>query len=128
MLPFITSPVTTAVMEWINADVQRRRCWLERAEQSLSQADRSAAIASLAASLCDEITASVAQQDLIAQKLVHTILMGINYYELAISLLSDIGFLAPAHSQMEGRDFRYDAGRKSPSGAQSLMSGVPSNA
>ena len=62
MLPFITSPVTTAVMEWINADVQRRRCWLERAEQSLSQADRSAAIASLAASLCDEIKASVAQQ------------------------------------------------------------------
>src|SRR3954447_20417051 len=33
MLPFITTPVTTAVMEWINADVERRVCWLQRAEQ-----------------------------------------------------------------------------------------------
>jgi len=90
MLPLITSPETITVMEWINADVERRRYWLERAKESLAQADMSGAIAILAAILCDEITASVAQQDLLAQRFMHTILMRINYYELAVSLLSDI--------------------------------------
>ena len=87
MLPLITSPETIAAMEWINADVERRRYWLERAKESLAQADMSGAIAAI---LCDEITANVAQQDLLAQRFMHTILMRINYYELAVSLLSDI--------------------------------------
>ena len=31
MLPLITSLETIDVMEWINADEERRRCWRERA-------------------------------------------------------------------------------------------------
>ena len=36
MLPLITSPETTTVMEWINADEERHRHWREQAERSLA--------------------------------------------------------------------------------------------
>ena len=98
MLPLITSLETIDVMEWINADEERRRCWRERAESSLARSEMSGAVAHLAALLCDEITTNVAQQDLLAHRLVHTILMRINYYELAVSLLSEVdhsGYFEP---------------------------------
>jgi len=86
----LASPETIAVMDWINTDDQRSCYWRERAESSFARSEMSGAVAKLAAPLCDEITASVEQQDLLAQRLVHTILMRINYYELAVSLLSEV--------------------------------------
>src|SRR4051794_36877456 len=90
MLPLITSPETTTVMEWINADEERHRHWREQAKRLLAQADMSEAIATLSARLCDEITANIEQQDQLAQRFIETILLRINYYELAVSLLSDV--------------------------------------
>ena len=90
MLPLITSPETTTVMEWINADEERHRHWREQAERSLARADMSGAIATLSARLCDEITVILEQQDQLSQKFIDTILVRINYYELAVSLLSDV--------------------------------------
>ena len=50
----------------------------------------SEAIATLSARLCDEITVILEQQDQLSQKFIETILVRINYYELAVSLLSDV--------------------------------------
>jgi len=85
-----TSAETTTVINWIEADEQRRHHWLTLAANALSRGDRTTAIPKISAALYDAVVESLPAVDGLAADLIPRSLLRVNFYEIAAALLREV--------------------------------------
>jgi hypothetical protein len=84
-----TSAETTTVVNWIEADEQRRHYWLALAASTLVRSERTAAIPKISAALYDAVVETLPAAEGLAGDLIPRLLLRVNFYEIAAALLAE---------------------------------------
>jgi hypothetical protein len=84
-----TSGETTTVINWIEADEQRRHYWLALAASALVRNERTAAISKISAALYEAVAETLPAVEGLAADLIPRLLLRVNFYEIAAALLAE---------------------------------------
>jgi len=84
-----TSAETTAVINWIESDEQRRGHWLTLAANALARNERTVAIPKLSAALYEAVVETLPAAEGLAAELIPRSLLRVNFYEIAVALLAE---------------------------------------
>jgi len=85
-----TSAETTAVINWIESDEQRRRYWLGLAESALARNERTAVIPKISAALYEAVVETLPTVEGLAGDLIPRLLLRVNFYEIAAALVAEV--------------------------------------
>jgi hypothetical protein len=84
-----TSAETTTVVNWIEADEQRRHYWLAMAANALVRNERTVAIPKISAALYEAVAETLPTVEGLAADLIPRLLLRVNFYEIAAALLTE---------------------------------------
>jgi hypothetical protein len=84
-----TSAETTAVVNWIESNEERRRYWLALAASALVRNERTAAIPKISAALYEAVVETLPTVEGLAGDLIPRLLLRVNFYEIAAALLAE---------------------------------------
>ena len=89
MILDFTSAETTAVVNWIESNEERRRYWLALAASALVRNERTAAIPKISAALYEAVVETLPTVEGLAGDLIPRLLLRVNFYEIAAALLAE---------------------------------------
>jgi hypothetical protein len=92
----ISNRETFTVLDWLEADPERKAWWRQQAER-LAKLDRASAIPRLSDLIYEELNKELPDGGGICGELLKSGLLRVHFFELALALLVDIGM--PAEPQ-----------------------------